>query len=390
MDVTGEFYVTFIMTAFLQTIVLLGAIQGIIVGFLLFYTAKNRHANRYLAVLIWLMAMASLSLYFYQKGWFYINTVTAFFHALVPTVVVMPFGPLMYFYVQALLNPAFSLQQKQRNHFWPVIIDLVPQLTALIFILGVMMGLVIPNAGPWGIFIDEYNKYADIPRWLSLTMYVWLCARYLKLEKQKNNQAHASQFQWLQQFVRIFLAFQAIWFIYLIPYVIPRYSNWLLNTFDWYPVYIPMAVLIYWLGIKGYFVSYVYATAAKKVTASSLDAGTVEQAVAVLKQAMETDHLYLDPALNLNTVAMHTGLVPKTISAVLNQYLQKSFNEFVNEYRVAAFKQKILQEDVAHLTMNGIAAECGFNSQTTFQRTFKQITGMSPSAFRKMATENQS
>ncbi|MEI9807657.1 MAG: helix-turn-helix domain-containing protein [Bacteroidota bacterium] len=35
------------------------------------------------------------------------------------------------------------------------------------------------------------------------------------------------------------------------------------------------------------------------------------------------------------------------------------------------------------LTIAGVAAECGFNSQATFQRTFKEITGIAPSAYRK-------
>jgi AraC-like DNA-binding protein len=377
------------MPAFLQTIILLGAIQGIITGFLLFYTTKNRQVNRYLAVLLWLMAMASLDLYFYQKGWFYINSTMAFIHALLPTMVTMPFGPLTYFYVVALLNPGFTFQKKHRLHFVTVIIDIVPQLTALVFVAGVLMGLLIPNAEPWGIFIDDYNIYADIPRWLSLTIYVGLCAKQISLHK-RNNPVDTPQLAWLQQFIRIFLVFQAIWFIYLVPYVIPRYSNWLLDKVDWYPVYVPLAILIYWLGIKGYIVAHVHATVVKKAAGQAIDAGIVEQAVTVLKKAMEADRLYLDPALSLNAVSAHTGLPPKTISAVLNQHMHKSFNEFVNEYRVVAFKQKMLQGDMAHLTMNGIAAECGFNSQTTFQRTFKQITGMSPSAFRKMATENQS
>ena len=34
-----------------------------------------------------------------------------------------------------------------------------------------------------------------------------------------------------------------------------------------------------------------------------------------------------------------------------------------------------------HLTISGIALEAGFNSQTTFQRTFKQLTGVSPKQF---------
>ncbi|WP_366940979.1 helix-turn-helix domain-containing protein [uncultured Chitinophaga sp.] len=33
--------------------------------------------------------------------------------------------------------------------------------------------------------------------------------------------------------------------------------------------------------------------------------------------------------------------------------------------------------------MTGIALECGFSSQATFQRIFKQYTGLTPSEYRK-------
>ena len=102
---------------------------------------------------------------------------------------------------------------------------------------------------------------------------------------------------------------------------------------------------------------------------------------------MEEDKLYLNPNLSLHVLAQHTGLAQKNISAVLNQHLNKSFNEYVNKYRVGEFKKKILQPGLDHLTITGIAFECGFNSQATFQRTFKEFTGMSPTEFRKTASE---
>jgi AraC-like DNA-binding protein len=98
---------------------------------------------------------------------------------------------------------------------------------------------------------------------------------------------------------------------------------------------------------------------------------------------MKEEKLYLNPELNLAILSKHTSLQQKIISAVLNQHIQKSFNVFVNEYRVEAFKERIRQADRENLTMAGIAAECGFNSQATFQRTFKEITGMSPSDYKK-------
>ena len=96
---------------------------------------------------------------------------------------------------------------------------------------------------------------------------------------------------------------------------------------------------------------------------------------------MEKDKLFFNPNLTLNIVSEKTAIPQKTISFVLNQHLLKSFNEFINEYRIEAFKEKIQESDMHQLTIAGVASTCGFNSQATFQRTFKQNVGMSPSEF---------
>jgi AraC-like DNA-binding protein len=90
--------------------------------------------------------------------------------------------------------------------------------------------------------------------------------------------------------------------------------------------------------------------------------------------------MFLDPELTLSHVVKATGIRQKTISAVLNQHAGKSFNEFVNQYRIEELKKRLLKSQ-SHLTITGIAFECGFNSQATFQRTFKQFTGVSPTEF---------
>jgi len=380
-------------TGFLNTIILLGTLQGFIICCLLFYSNSDRMANRLLARLIFLMSLASLNLYLNEIGIANLNGLTSTLDALIPMIVVMPMGPLIYFYTQASLDREFKMTKRQRLHFIPVIIDLVPSLTVIIFFVGVFSGLIRPNAAQWGRFIDDYNVYADIPRWFSVTFYLWMSGRYLASVKRRNNLTNGQRirFRWMQQFFRVFLIFQVIWLLYLVPYVIPRYTNFMLDTFKWYPVYLPMAIMIYWLGIRGYLVSSRVAATAKKNGASQsvFTSKVVEETVLLLQKAMENDKIYLDPNLNLSLMARHTGIAPKTISWVLNQRLQRSFNEFVNHYRVEAIKTKLQQETANNLTIAGVAMECGFNSQATFQRTFKDLTGMSPSEFRKIVPETE-
>lgn len=347
-----------------------------------------------LACMLWFFSLACLDLRLFQESILYTTTLGGFIDAFIPLMIVMPIGPLLYFYIRASLEPDFRLRP-YRKHFYSVLLDVLPQIAAVIYIGGILIGL-IKKAVPMDYYRDVYYIYVDIPRWLSLTIYLWLSARYLAAFPSTASAGGGETenrvtLHWLRQFVRVFLFFQFIWLLYLIPYVIPRYSNRLLQLVDWYPVFIPLAVLIYWLGIKALLVTYNLPVAIRKTTGSTatIPADVIQQTITALKKAMEQDALYLDPALNLTLLSRHTGIVPKTISAVLNQHLHTSFNEFVNEYRIREFKKRVVAADLQHLTMTGIAFDCGFNSQPTFQRTFKQFTGMSPSEYRKSVIEKQ-
>lgn len=98
---------------------------------------------------------------------------------------------------------------------------------------------------------------------------------------------------------------------------------------------------------------------------------------------METEKHFLDPELGLPTLAEKMNLSSHELSYVLNNGFGTTFFDFVNRYRVEEAK-KLLQDDrYRHLSMVGIAYEAGFNSKTTFNTTFKKMTGQSPTEFKK-------
>lgn len=356
-----------------NTLMLLGTLQGFIMCGLFFFSRKNRYANRLLGALILLITLAVFNMYLNGVSWQ--PPIVRFLFNFIPLIIVMPFGPLLYFYVRSVTDPDFRLTRKDRRHFWPVVVDVVPQLLAVIYVAGVITGLLKNNGGPWAKAIDTYNVYADIPRWASVTYYLLRAYRHL----QGFNLAK-DRLKWMKQFTGAFMGFQVVWLIYLIPYVIPQLTDKLLDTVDWYPIYIPMVALVYFLGIKGLLMP----EREVKATPAPLEARLISMAVPLLKKAMEEDRVYLNPLLNLTLLSEHTSLPPKNISAVLNQHLNTSFNEFVNNYRIETFKEKLSDPAFEHLTIMGLALECGFNSLPTFQRAFKNKVGMSPKEYIKM------
>ena len=370
---------------FLETLILLGALQGFILTGVLLYSKRDGKSNRILAILILVISLANLNLYVTGTDWFSRSPILPLLFALVPMVFAMAIGPLIYFYIRSYGEPSFEFKKKYRVHFYPVIIDLVPQITAFIYISGLLLKWFPKNGAPWGHFIDRYNTYADIPRWLSVSIYVWISHRYIRSLKNQSEGVRGQfrHLRWLRQFILVFTVFQVIWFLYLIPYCIPKYSTRLMDLVNWYPIYIPLSIMIYWLGIKGWLADSNRSGSENiKIRKGSLISADLSSEVTIrLKKAMEDEKLWLDPALNLSQLTKHIGVPSKTISAVLNQQLHKTFHEFINEYRVDAIKERLLSSTDKNLTIAGLAYECGFNSQPTFQRAFKSIQGETPSEF---------
>ncbi len=375
----------FSLSGTLNVIVLLGALQGFIISTLLFFSRDNPIANRRLGALIFLMALASLNIYLLEQGMPGWSPGFLIFAAVTPMIIVMPMGPLIYFYIRSFSNSSAKLKKREWLHVTPVILDLLPYLVALLYVVGLVFTIFNRNDAPWISVIDALNTYTDIPRWISVTIYLLLSLKFLNEQKKILN-LEAGNYSWLRQFVYVFLCFQWIWLLHLIPYILPQFRIQLMESVGWYPVYIPLAVLIYWLGIKGYMVSY---ARSRKNNTLALSPETIQSTLASLRGAMAKDKLFLDPMLNLNKVVSHINVSQKTISAVLNQHFEKSFNEFVNEYRVEEFKKKVQETRYQHLTIAGIALDCGFNSQATFQRTFKYFTGMSPSEYLSQRTASK-
>lgn len=116
---------------------------------------------------------------------------------------------------------------------------------------------------------------------------------------------------------------------------------------------------------------------------STLSSTEVLQYKQKLKELMEREKLYMNESLSLNDLADNLGIGAKKLSELLNQHMQTSFYNLVNEYRVLEVQSKLKSPDNAQYTLVGIAYDSGFQSKASFNRVFKEKTGMSPSTYRK-------
>ncbi|TMU50733.1 helix-turn-helix domain-containing protein [Flagellimonas algicola] len=92
---------------------------------------------------------------------------------------------------------------------------------------------------------------------------------------------------------------------------------------------------------------------------------------------------YLDNEINLASLSNQLGLSSHQLSFVINNGFDENFFNFVNRHRVEKAKSLLLSNLSDKYSILGIAFESGFNSKTSFNTTFKNFTGQTPSEFKK-------
>lgn len=98
---------------------------------------------------------------------------------------------------------------------------------------------------------------------------------------------------------------------------------------------------------------------------------------------IEAERPYLNPDLSLRSLADLLDIHPNQLSWLLNDGFGKNFNEFINHYRVLAFKRLAVEPANENIKVIALAYDSGFNSKTVFNTYFKKETGQTPKQFLK-------
>lgn len=101
-----------------------------------------------------------------------------------------------------------------------------------------------------------------------------------------------------------------------------------------------------------------------------------------LKTYMETEQPYINMDLTLKDLASALDTYPHYITQVLNTVFNQNFYDFINTYRVEEVQRRLHDPQFKNLTILAVAYDCGFNSKSSFNRIFKQKTGLTPSEYR--------
>jgi len=79
----------------------------------------------------------------------------------------------------------------------------------------------------------------------------------------------------------------------------------------------------------------------------------------------------------------------KYISFVINRVLNMNFRAFLNKYRIKEAQRLFSELDPKKYTAASVGISIGFKSRSSFSITFKEITGVSPNVYFKVAQKQQ-
>ena len=254
-------------------------------------------------------------------------------------------GPLLFFYVLKTTRPDYKFRHIDFLHFSPLLLEFTPGMINAVL--------------PWLTF-------------LSVIIYLYysrkLVEDFYKRQKFQDGDRYRQEWRWLYH---LLTAFGLLW-LWWLPAVVAGYF--------YYPFYFLLLAVTIWMAARAYLIPGAGNTLPAQKPLLPVE---LKQKAAWLKNEVKIKRYYEDAELNLASLAEQLELTAHELSRIINAVFKKSFNDFINEYRVQAVVRKMHDPAYNHITLLGIAYGSGFNSQSTFNRIFKQMTGKSPADYKK-------
>lgn len=104
-----------------------------------------------------------------------------------------------------------------------------------------------------------------------------------------------------------------------------------------------------------------------------------------LQRLFESEKIYLDSDLTIESLASRMGTNRSILSKLINQHLGRTFPTLLNQYRVGEAVRLLTDAKCSNYTIEAIGQMCGYNNRQVFHSAFKKEAGLSPSEFRNVA-----
>lgn len=328
---------------------------------------------------------------------FYSHELFTRFHLLSISLIslLMLHGPFLYLYIKTLVSEGGRLSMKDLVHLIPFVL----------FNLYIFISSFNPDISQ-SLDIDKVTPGNSTPLLFSLfliltafsgTLYFLVTFRlFKKLDINIFNNFSNSvniDLYWIRKLV---LVFGIVWTALVSVTVVHHIFNMFSMVFCTDGLFLSLSLFVILIGYFGLKQKVIFsaehniiegeiAEIRTKYSGSRLTDSEAKQHAGKLADYMKSTKSYLNPDLSLPQLAAELNISSHYLSQVINEQLNLNFFDFVNGYRVEAFKEKIKDPEFMNYSLLGIAFECGFNSKSAFNRIFKQATGLTPSQYKKSA-----
>ena len=275
------------------------------------------------------------------------------------------------------------------------------------FILPIFILIVLIRIG----FVYEYStkeisniefifeKYTSIEEIISLLFSLSVFGYSFHILSKKEQLFHKilsfDNLRWIYTFFKLGGITYLFWIIALTITVSLNFNEFI---YSYYPLRVLTTVLIYWVGYQSILqlkllnerVSIrsklkITTNNHQKITATKDDIDpSKKQQFDKINSYIEEHQKFIEPKLSLDSLASELNLRSTKLSSLIHTCTGKSFNDYINEFRIELAKKLLINLDYTNYTITAIGLESGFNSKSTFYHTFKKFTGKTPSEFQKL------
>lgn len=338
---------------------------------------KNKEANNILTLILAIASILILGRVLLLKyNTYLLWTVASFLD-----VSIFLFGPLLYSYIRRLIfseNKVFSLN---KAHY------LLPILHILYFAwtqrLSQSEYLEQLNRG------ELYTQFITIELLGIISVAFYLVKSYkliLKFNTIEKNQLsyHQKITPYIKSLLVAISVFMLLWGISFSNYYVFESYN---KYFNYQSMWASLSLLMYFIGFYSLTQPSIFRIPIIEVENKSR---LTEKEIEILKNRINEhviqNKIYQKHDLNLSYLSNLVQTTPNNLSWLLNNIYEKSFYEYINEYRIKDFIQKIEDKQHENHTLIAIAEDVGFNSKSTFNKSFKAIMNKTPSNYIKSLT----
>lgn len=111
-------------------------------------------------------------------------------------------------------------------------------------------------------------------------------------------------------------------------------------------------------------------------------------ALARLNELLDVEHIHRRPSLSVKDLADLVGLPEYRMRKLINEQLgYANFNAFLHDYRIRDACLQLRDPQMRRIPILTIALSTGYQSINTFNRGFREIMGVTPSAYRSLEPE---